>query len=67
MRTGVRVLLAHVLLSVSVCAAWAQIPRTISYQGVLADHARAQGAVLGKAMSSLHEGRGLVLVLVSLQ
>jgi len=31
------------------------------------DHARAQGAVLGKAMTSLKEGRGLVLVLVSLQ
>lgn len=31
------------------------------------DHARAQGAILGKAMSSLEEGRGLVLVLVSLQ
>ncbi len=33
----------------------------------VADHARAQGAVLGKAMTSLKEGRGLVLVLVSLQ
>jgi hypothetical protein len=31
------------------------------------DHARAQGAVLGKAMTSLKEGTGLVLVLVSLQ
>jgi len=31
------------------------------------DHDRAQGAVLGKAMSSLESGRGLVLVLVSLQ
>lgn len=31
------------------------------------DHARAQGAVLGKAMSSLESGKGLVLVLVSLQ
>jgi hypothetical protein len=31
------------------------------------DHARAQGAVIGKAMSSLAAGRGLVLVLVSLQ
>jgi hypothetical protein len=31
------------------------------------DHSRAPGAVLGKAMSSLSEGRGLVLVLVSLQ
>jgi hypothetical protein len=31
------------------------------------DHARAQGAVLGKAMTSLKAGKGLVLVLVSLQ
>jgi hypothetical protein len=31
------------------------------------DHTRAQGAVIGKAMSSLPEGRGLVLVLVTLQ
>ena len=31
------------------------------------DHARAQGAILGKAMSSLENGKGLVLVLVSLQ
>lgn len=31
------------------------------------DHQRAQGAVLGKAMSSLDEGTGFVLVLVTLQ
>lgn len=31
------------------------------------DFARSQGAVLGKAMSELKQGRGLVLVLVSLQ
>jgi len=31
------------------------------------DHARAQGAVIGKAMSTLDEGTGMVLVLVSLQ
>ncbi|MHC4698587.1 MAG: hypothetical protein ACYTFA_17790 [Planctomycetota bacterium] len=31
------------------------------------DHTRAQGAMIGKAMSSLPEGAGLVLVLVSLQ
>jgi hypothetical protein len=31
------------------------------------DHAGAQGAILGKAMSTLTEGRGLVLVLVTLQ
>ncbi len=33
----------------------------------VADHARAQGAVIGKAMTPLASGRGLVLVLVSLQ
>jgi hypothetical protein len=31
------------------------------------DHTRAQGAIIGKAMTALNEGRGLVLVLVSLQ
>ena len=31
------------------------------------DYDRAQGAVIGKAMTSLEKGRGLVLVLVSLQ
>ena len=31
------------------------------------DHAKAQGAVLGKAMSSLTKNKGLVLVLVTLQ
>jgi hypothetical protein len=31
------------------------------------DHTRAQGAVIGKAMSALLEGEGFVLVLVSLQ
>jgi hypothetical protein len=31
------------------------------------DHPRAQGAILGKAMSRLESGRGLVLVLVTLQ
>ncbi len=32
-----------------------------------ADHTKAQGAILGKAMTSLDAGEGLVLVLVSLQ
>jgi len=32
-----------------------------------ADHARAQGAILGKAMSELKAGKGMVLVLVTLQ
>jgi len=31
------------------------------------DYANAQGAILGKAMTSHHEGKGLVLVLVTLQ
>ena len=31
------------------------------------DHDRAQGAIVGKAMTKLEHGRGLVLVLVSLQ
>lgn len=31
------------------------------------DHVRSQGAIIGKAMSSLPSGKGLVLVLVSLQ
>ena len=31
------------------------------------DHAKAQGAIIGKAMSSLNDGKGMVLVLVSLQ
>ena len=31
------------------------------------DHAQAQGAILGKAMTNLRAGKGLVLVLVSLQ
>jgi len=37
------------------------------YAMVATDHARAQGAILGKAMSSLRSGTGMVLVLVSLQ
>lgn len=32
-----------------------------------ADHTRAQGAILGKAMTRLESGKGLVLVLVRLQ
>jgi len=31
------------------------------------DHAKAQGAIIGKAMSALQEGKGKVLVLVTLQ
>jgi hypothetical protein len=31
------------------------------------DHSRAQGAILGKAMTGLNQGKGMVLVLVTLQ
>jgi hypothetical protein len=31
------------------------------------DYKKAQGAIIGKAMSSLGEGHGLVLVFVTLQ
>lgn len=31
------------------------------------DSPMAQGAIIGKAMSPLHEGKGMVLVLVTLQ
>lgn len=34
---------------------------------VVRDHAAAQGAILGKAMTSLESGKGLVMVLVNLQ
>jgi hypothetical protein len=33
----------------------------------VSDHARGQGAILGKAMSGLKQGKGMVLVLVTLQ
>jgi hypothetical protein len=33
----------------------------------VSDHFKAQGAILGKAMSGLKDGRGMVLVLVTLQ
>lgn len=33
----------------------------------VADHAKAQGAILGKAMTGLSAGKGMVLVLVTLQ
>jgi hypothetical protein len=35
--------------------------------GMKADPAKAAGAIIGKAMTPLADGRGLVLVLVSLQ
>jgi len=40
---------------------------TPGYAMKVTDHAKAQGAILGKAMSSLSGGKGMVLVLVSLQ
>lgn len=33
----------------------------------VSDHARGHGAIVGKAMSALNDGKGMVLVLVSLQ
>ncbi|MEK6675965.1 MAG: hypothetical protein AABZ47_09970 [Planctomycetota bacterium] len=40
---------------------------TLGHAMKVADHAAAQGAILGKAMTPLSSGKGLVLVLVSLQ
>ena len=37
------------------------------YAMKVTDHVRATGAILGKAMTSLSHGRGMVLVLVTLQ
>jgi hypothetical protein len=34
---------------------------------VVRDYERAQGAIIGKAMAALEEGRGLILILVTLQ
>ncbi len=44
--------------------AWS--PTTLNFMRA-GDPARAQGAVIGKAMGRLESGRGLVLVLVNLQ
>ncbi|MFI5253381.1 MAG: hypothetical protein ACHQQQ_13230 [Bacteroidota bacterium] len=40
---------------------------TPGYAMKVTDHDRAKGAVIGKAMSALQEGNGMVLVLVTLQ
>lgn len=40
---------------------------TVGHAMKVIDYNQAQGAILGKAMSSLEQGKGLVLVLVSLQ
>lgn len=40
---------------------------TPGYAMKVVDHQQAQGAIIGKAMTSLTDGKGLVLVLVSLQ
>lgn len=40
---------------------------TPGYAMKVTDHQKAQGAILGKAMGGLSDGRGLVLVLVTLQ
>jgi hypothetical protein len=41
--------------------------KTPGYAMKVTNHAKAQGAILGKAMSSLKAGKGMVLVLVTLQ
>ena len=40
---------------------------TPGYAMKVTNHTKAQGAILGKAMGGLKEGKGLVLVLVTLQ
>jgi hypothetical protein len=40
---------------------------TPGYAMKVTDHGRAQGAILGKAMTALSDGQGMVLVLVTLQ
>jgi hypothetical protein len=40
---------------------------TPGYAMKVTDYARAQGAILGKAMSGLGDGKGMVLMLVTLQ
>ncbi|MDZ7262045.1 MAG: hypothetical protein ONB05_08070, partial [candidate division KSB1 bacterium] len=40
---------------------------TPGYAMKVTDFTKAQGAILGKAMTSLKQGQGLVLVLVTLQ
>jgi hypothetical protein len=40
---------------------------TLGHAMKVTDHGRAQGAILGKAMTGLDEGKGMVLVLVTLQ
>ncbi len=40
---------------------------TPGYAMKVTDHVRAQGAILGKAMTGLDQGKGMVLVLVTLQ
>jgi hypothetical protein len=37
------------------------------YAMKVTDHSKAAGAILGKAMTGLSEGKGMVLVLVTLQ
>jgi hypothetical protein len=40
---------------------------TLGHAMKVTDHAKAQGAVLGKAMTGLSAGKGTVLALVTLQ
>ena len=41
--------------------------RTPGHAMKVTDHTRGQGAILGKAMTGLSKGKGMVLVLVTLQ
>lgn len=43
------------------------ISETINHVMKVTDYERAHGAIIGKAMTSLDKGEGLVLVLVNLQ
>jgi hypothetical protein len=40
---------------------------TPGYAMKVTDHSKAEGAILGKAMSGLNSGKGMVLMLVTLQ
>ena len=40
---------------------------TPGYAMKVIEHAKAQGAIIGKAMTDLKQGKGLILVLVTLQ
>ena len=56
------------LLALAVCAGFSYCYAAgVGEAEAVADHARSTGATIGKAMTSLKDGRGRVLVLVNLQ